>query len=155
MKSAFQHDADGGLETLFDAADRAEAVRLWREQNRLADAGRADSESFAVLVEKLGAIFEFVAASTSPAGMAMRVWAMLYAVRPDLVRHETIQQAADRFGVSQQRLCQQLDAFKRRTGFTYVSRVGLCDPESAKARIEAMTRGRAEKARRFRERIAA
>lgn len=148
MKSALQHTADENLESLTEGADRGEALRLWHEQQR--ENEPPDAFLLAELVDRLGILFEFFAASTTPTGTAARVWTALYAVRPDLIGHETIQQGADRLGISQQRLCQQLDGFKKKTGFVYPSRVGACDAERARMRIEAMSRARSAKAERFR-----
>jgi hypothetical protein len=66
-----------------------------------------------------------------------------------LVRNETIQVAADRFEVSQQRLCEVLETMKAQTGITYRSKVGVTDMETQRRRIDAMSRARSEKAARF------
>jgi hypothetical protein len=149
FKTAHQHVADPELETMFEGADRDEALRLWREER---DERTVDSERFSELVEQLGILLEFFAAARTAEGLAMRTWATLYAVRPDLIGHETIQSAADRFGVSQQRVCEILKLFKDRIGFEYPSRVGACDAAKTRMRIEAMTRARIAKAARFRAR---
>jgi hypothetical protein len=101
------------------------------------------------LLEKLGFLFEFFARSTSPRGMAMRVWSVLYAVRPDLIRHETILAAATRFEVSEQRLCEVMWEMKKQTGITYRSKVGIADSATQRRITDAMHAGKRAKAARF------
>jgi hypothetical protein len=149
----FQQLSDPELESLIDRQQRDEAVRAWQDAQREEESG--NGFLFAQLVEQLGIIFEFLAASTTPSGMAARAWVMLYAVRPDLIRHETAREAAERMGVSEQRLFQQLEIFRRRTGYVHRSRVGACDATTRRKIVEAMSRARSEKAVRFRDRNSA
>ena len=57
-----------------------------------------------------------------------------------------IQQAADRFGISQQRVCQLLKLFKGATGFTYTNRVGKRSVAKQRKCTEAMSAARSAKA---------
>ena len=126
------------------------SLRQWRdEQNEDDDGG------WAVMLEKLDFLFGFLASSNNPRAMAMRVWCVLYAVRPDLINNETTQAAADRFEVTEQRVSGLLAEMKKRTGITYRSRTGMSDPATQRKAIDAMSRARSAKALRFRQREAA
>lgn len=108
--------------------------------------GEDTSAQWGVLLEKLGILFDYLASSLDPRGMAMRTWCVLYAVRPDLIDNETIDVAAERFGVSQQRLCELLRHMRERTGITYRCKVGVSSTqEKNRARAEAMHRAKAAK----------
>ena len=144
LKAQFRHDQRLAI------ADQRESVRAWIEQEH-ADFSE-EPYLMRQLAERLGRLLEFLSAGKTPSSFAVRTWCMLYAVRPDLVSHEAIQVAADRFGISQQRLCQQLQVFKERTGFTYACRVGKRSLEGQRKVTDAMTAARIAKGVRFRNR---
>jgi len=124
------------------------SLNQWREESI-----DTHAEGWNVMLEKLGFLFEFFARAKNQRGMAMRVWCVLYAVRPDLIGNETIQTAADRFEVSQQRLCEVLEIMKQQTGITYRSKVGLmANAETQRKAIDAMSAARSAKAARFAQR---
>ena len=138
-----ESDMDGQLDIILQRL----AVDQWQH----ADDEQEDGV-WGHMLERMGFLFEFFAGASTSRGMAMRVWAVLYAVRPDLIDNETIQVAADRFEVSQQRLCEVLGEMKKRTGITYRSKVGMAEPERARKAIDAMSAARSAKAARLRAR---
>lgn len=74
----------------------------------------------AVVAEWLTPVFLFLAAGNRPTACAgpigtlhQRTWAVLYAVRPDLIDGETLADAARRFGVSEVRMSNVVREFER------------------------------------------
>jgi hypothetical protein len=136
------HDQE--LQRRFDAvlsiADQRNAIRVWRDSQH--EDVSEDSFLAKQLGERLGVLLQFLSAGRTPSSLALRTWCVLYAVRPDLVGHETIQAAADRFSVSEQRLCQLLKLFRERTGFRYESRVGVLSNEKRAKVVLAMSAAR-------------
>jgi len=120
------------------------SLRQWLDEER-----DIEDDGMTALLEKLGVFLEFLGLSNHPRGMGIRVWCLLYAVRPDLINNETTQAAADRFGVAEQQVSQTLALMKKRTGITYRSRTGMTDLETQRRRVDAMTAGRIAKAKRF------
>jgi len=145
MGTRFEFVSESDLDSRLDIIAQALSLEQWQHGN----AEESHAVGWTELLEKLGSLFEFFARAQNPRGMAMRVWCVLYAVRPDLIDNETIQTAADRFEVSQQRVCEVLETMKRQTGITYRSKVGVTDMDTQRMRIDAMSRARSEKAARF------
>lgn len=120
------------------------SIRLWQES----EAG-LDDESWDELLAKLGTLFEWLAGNPSqplsiaPRSMALRLWCLLYAVRPDLIRNETGAVASQRFEVSDQRIFQVLGDLKAKTGISYESRLGRNSPESVRRSVEGILKDRA------------
>jgi hypothetical protein len=120
------------------------SLREWQDSERDTDDG-----GWSIMLEKLGFLFDFLASSNNPRAMAMRVWCVLYAVRPDLIDNETTQAAADRFEVSEQRMSGLLAEMKKKTGITYRCRTGMTDAITQRRTIDAMSAARSAKAKRF------
>jgi hypothetical protein len=121
------------------------SIRSWQQSE--ADFGQ--DSSWDELLEKMGSLFSWLAGnplrptSCSANAMAVRLWCFLYAVRPDLINDETAYVAAERFGVSNQRIFQILDDLKAKTGICYESRLGRLSPESSRRSIDGILRDRA------------
>lgn len=145
MEFVTETDLDGR----FDILANDQSFQDWLHQKD-ADETNDSRDDF---LHKLGFIFEFLATSNQPRGMAMRAWALIYAVRPDLVHDETAQVAADRFGVSQQRICEILKELTEKTGIKYVSKVGYTDANTRRKQVDAMSAARSAKALRLKERF--
>jgi hypothetical protein len=140
MKTLYAIELQRRLDHRIRIADARNAVSAWRESQ--SDDELADSYLATQLGERLGVLLEFLAKAPTPDALAARSWCLLYAVRPDLVDYESIQTAADRLGISQQRLCQLLKLFKTATGFVYANRVGRCSPDKQRKAIDAMAAAR-------------
>lgn len=140
MKTLHSLELQRRLDHRIRIADEHNAVAAWRDAQ--ADDELADSYLATQLGERLGIVLQFLAKAPTPHALAARSWCLLYAVRPDLVGYESIQTAADRLGISQQRLCQLLKLFKTATGFVYANRVGRCSPDKQRKAIEAMSAAR-------------
>jgi hypothetical protein len=145
MGTRFEFKTQQAYDFAVDAIFQESSFREWQDAEKDIDDG-----GWSIMLEKLGFLFDFLASSNNPRAMAMRVWCVLYAVRPDLINHETTQAAADRFEVSEQRVSGLLAEMKKRTGITYRSRTGMTDIETQRRRIDAMHAAkRANRAARF------
>ncbi|MEN9841010.1 MAG: hypothetical protein RL376_810 [Verrucomicrobiota bacterium] len=84
------------------AADRNQSLEQWAKvlRERKHEQSAADV-ILSSMVELLAPVLCYLAAAKTAQAASIRVWCVLYAVRPDLVDHETFQDAADRHGVSQ------------------------------------------------------
>lgn len=76
---------------------RRHSLNTWRENRR--EEGLV-SPDFHRLISTLNPIFDYLAGTVIPMNMAMRVWCLLYVVRPDLIEYESFEMAGMRFGVS-------------------------------------------------------
>jgi hypothetical protein len=63
-----------------------------------------EERDFGALVDVLNPVFDYLAGATDPNNTAMRVWCLLYVVRPDLIEFESFNTAGMRFGVSDESL---------------------------------------------------
>ena len=107
------------------AALNAVAIQQFREQIR----DESESENFAQLIALLTPILEFLGASCSAKMAAIRVWALLYAVRPDLIEFESLASAAKRFDVAEPIFSRVLRELKAAVpGFRYAHR----EPDNVK-----------------------
>jgi len=131
-------------------ADRKEAMRRWRDQLRGVDL-YDESGLFERLAEVIGPLYEYLAKAQNTRSMGMRAWCLLYAVRPELIDYQTIQAAADSFGVTQEALCYQLKQLEASfPGFTYIRRMQP-PPNVLRERMEKANQA---SCRRFTERSA-
>jgi len=88
-----------------------EAVASWHDENRRVES--SDSERIAELAEGLALLFGFLARGYMRGTMDQRCWALLYSLRPEFLRGESMSMAAVRLGVTQQRLQTVLEVLRR------------------------------------------
>ena len=104
-----------------DSAFNRESMARWRDELRAEEV--PDQLVFERLVGILHPVLEYIGASCTPTMMAVRMWCLLYAVRPDLVEYESLVSAERRFGVSEQVIHKALREIEKTIpGFTYQRR---------------------------------
>jgi len=118
--------------------DARAALSNWRDELRRVPA-ESDDELLERMADAMGPLYEFFADAQNPRSMGIRAWCLVYAIRPDLIGHQTIQSGAEFFGVTQEAVCYQLKQLEASfPGFKYVRR-GLPHFEKLRHRMRSMT----------------
>jgi hypothetical protein len=104
-----------------EGAFNRESLSRWRDELR--SESMPDQLVFERLVGILHPVLEYIGSSCSPTMMAVRMWCLLYAVRPDLIEYESLVSAERRFGVSEQVIHKALREIESAIpGFSYLRR---------------------------------
>lgn len=134
--------------------DRNQAMQAWLQKQREMRFNLSDETVLLDrLAEMLAPLFEYIAAGNNSRVMGMRAWCLLYAVRPELIDHETFQAAADKFGVSQENMIYHFARLKKTfPSFDYVKRAtpttGVLKTRMLKANAGRVAQQKAEKQKR-------
>lgn len=134
--------------------DRNQAMQAWIQKQREMRFNLSDETVLLErLAEMLSPLFEYIAAGNNSRVMGMRAWCLLYAVRPELIDHETFQAAAEKFGVSQENMIYHFARLKKTfPAFDYVKRAtpttGVLKTRMLKANAGRVAQQKAEKQKR-------
>lgn len=109
-----QHELAERVEVAKLYQDRTRALSQWRDRVREQLNGRSlEAILLAEMAALLSPLLEYLSAAKTANIHGVRVWCVLYAVRPELINYETFQQCADRFGCTQENVVYHFARLKK------------------------------------------